>query len=140
MKEIGWTCGAFDLLHPGHIEMFKDAKSKCTYLMVGLQTDPSIDRPQKNTPIQSTEERLVMLQAVKYIDEIIIYETEEDLYNILKEMKPDIRINGIDWQNKKFTGQDLEMHYYFHRRSHNWSTTNLRERIYAAEKKIRDTT
>ena len=74
LKKIGWTCGAFDVLHPGHIELFKDAKSKCDYLMVGLQLDPSIDSPEKHQPIQTLEERFVMIQAIKYIDEIMIYQ------------------------------------------------------------------
>ena len=135
----GWTCGTFDVLHPGHIELFKDAKSKCDYLMVGLQTDPTVDRPEKNTPIQTLEERLIMLQAIKYIDEIVIYHTEDDLYAILKAMKPNIRINGVDWKDKKFTGCDLDMQYHFHQRNHSWSTTNIRERIYEEEKKLRNT-
>ena len=139
MYRRGWTCGAFDLLHAGHIELFKDCKSKCDHLIVGLQSDPTLDRPEKNRPIQTLEERLVMLQAVKYIDEIVIYHTENDLYTILKAMKPHIRINGADWKEKKFTGYDLDMQYYFHKRNHSWSTTDLRGRIYEEEKKIRNT-
>ena len=138
MKKIGWTCGAFDLLHAGHIELFKDCKSKCEHLIVGLQSDPTIDRPEKNKPIQTLEERLVMLQAIKYIDEIVIYHTEDDLYVILKAMKPHIRINGADWKEKKFTGYDLDMEYYFHIRHHNWSTTNMRTRIFEAEMEKRE--
>ena len=138
MKKIGWTCGAFDLLHAGHIELFKDCKSKCEHLIVGLQSDPTIDRPEKNKPIQTLEERLVMLQAIKYIDEIVIYHTEDDLYAILKAMKPNIRINGADWKEKKFTGYDLDMQYHFHIRHHNWSTTNMRTRIFEAERKKRE--
>jgi len=131
----GWTCGAFDVLHPGHIELFRDAKTKCDYLIVGLQIDPSIDRAYKNKPIQSIDERFMMLKAIKYVDEVMIYETEEDLYNILQTLRPDIRINGDDWKGKEFTGYDLNIPHHFHHRYHNWSTTNLRERIYEAERK-----
>ena len=134
MKKTGWTCGAYDLLHAGHIELFKDCKSKCEHLIVGLQSDPTLDRPEKNKPIQTLEERLVMLQSIKYVDEIVIYHTEDDLYAILKAMKPNVRISGWDWRGKKFTGCDLDMEYYFHHRLHNWSTTNLRKRVYEAEK------
>ena len=134
MKRVGWTCGAFDLLHAGHIELLKDCKNRCDYLIVGLQTDPTIDRPHKNKPIQTVEERLIMLQAVKYVDEIMIYRTENDLYMMLDAVKPDIRINGIDWKGKEFTGYDLDMEHYFHHRNHKWSTTNLRKRVYEAEK------
>ena len=135
----GWTCGAFDVLHPGHIELFKDAKSKCDYLLVGLQTDPSIDRSHKHKPIQSVTERFIMLDAIKYIDEIVIYRTEKELIEILNIHKPDIRINGSDWEDKKFTGCDLDIPHHFHRRNHSWSTTNIRERIYEEEKKLRNT-
>lgn len=134
MSKIGWTCGAFDVLHPGHIELFKDAKSKCDYLMVGLQLDPSIDRPEKHQPIQTLEERFIMLQAIKYIDEIMIYRTESDLYLLLDAVKPDIRINGSDWEGKKFTGYDLNISHHFHQRTHHWSTTELRDRIYKNER------
>ena len=135
----GWTCGAFDVLHPGHIELFRDAKTKCDYLIVGLQIDPSIDRAHKNKPIQSIDERFMMLKAIKYVDEIVIYETEEDLYTILQTLRPDIRINGNDWKGKEFTGYDLNIPHHFHQRNHSWSTTNIRERIYEEEKKLRNT-
>ena len=138
MKTIGWTCGAFDVLHPGHIELFRDAKSKCDYLRVGLQSDPSIDRPEKNKPIQGVKERFIMLSAIKYIDDIVIYDTEEELYNILKDRKPDIRINGSDWEGKKFTGYDLDIPHHFHQRTHKWSTSDLRKRIYEEEKETRN--
>lgn len=138
MNKRGWTCGTFDVLHPGHIELFKDAKSKCDYLMVGLQIDPSIDRPHKNKPIQSVEERFIMLQAIKYIDKVIIYSTEKELVEILNAHRPDIRINGSDWTGKEFTGRDLDIRHHFHQRNHSWSTTDLRERIYEEEKKLRN--
>ncbi len=110
--------------------MLKDAKKQCDYLIVGLQTDPTIDRPKiKNKPIQSLKERKIQLKAVKYIDKIIIYDTEEDLYNILKDIKPNIRILGYDYLNKNFTGDDLDIKIYYHKRNHNYSSTNLRKKI-----------
>ena len=127
--KIGFTCSCFDLLHAGHILMLKDSKEQCDYLIVGLQTDPTIDRPEKNKPIQSFEERKIQLEAVKYIDEIIVYETENDLYKIIYDLNPDIRILGTDYVNKYFTGIDLHIPLYFHKRNHNYSTSGLREKI-----------
>ena len=126
---IGFTCSCFDLLHAGHLIMLKDAKSKCDKLIVGLQTDPTIDRKDKNKPIQSLEERKIQLEAVKYIDEIFIYDTEEDLYKKLLEINPDVRILGSDYIDKSFTGDDLDIPIYYHERKHNYSTTNLRGKI-----------
>ena len=129
-KKIGFTCSCFDLLHAGHILMLKDAKKQCDYLIVGLQTDPTIDRPkEKNKPIQSLEERKIQLEAVKYIDEIIVYNTEKDLHALLEKTMPDIRILGSDYINKKFTGQNLNIKTYYHKRSHNFSTSSLRKKI-----------
>jgi glycerol-3-phosphate cytidylyltransferase len=128
-KIIGFTCSCFDLLHAGHILMLKDSKKQCDYLIVGLQTDPTLDRIEKNKPIQSLEERKIQLEAVKYIDEICIYNSEKDLYELLKEIKPDIRILGSDYKNKGFTGDDLDIKIYYHHRSHNFSTSNLRKNI-----------
>ena len=125
----GFTCSCFDLLHAGHILMLKDSKEQCDYLIVGLQTDPTIDRPEKNKPIQSFEERKIQLEAVKYVDEIFTYETEEDLYKKLLEISPDIRILGSDYIDKPFTGDDLDIPIYFHERKHNYSSTNLRGSI-----------
>ena len=127
---IGFTCSCFDLLHAGHILMLKDAKRHCDKLIVGLQTDPTIDRPDtKNKPIQSFEERRIQLEAVKYINEIFTYTTEEELYKNLLYIKPDIRILGSDYKDKSFTGDDLDIEIYYHERKHNYSTTNLREKI-----------
>tara|TARA_R110002051_G_scaffold70848_1_gene127695 strand:+ start:1396 stop:2112 length:717 start_codon:yes stop_codon:yes gene_type:complete len=135
-KRRGFIAGCFDLIHPGYIKMWKDAKTVCDYLIVGLQTDPTIDRPDKNKPIHSLEERYEMLSSIKYIDEIIIYETEEDLYKLLKEMRLDIRILGTDYKNRNdYTGNDLDIPVYFHERNHHWSATNLREKIKNQEKK-----
>ena len=110
--------------------MLKDAKKQCDYLIVGLQIDPTIDRPRaKNKPIQSLTEREIMLKGIKYVDEIIIYNTEKDLYELLKKIKPDIRILGSDYINKDFTGNDLNIKIYYHNRNHNYSTSNLRKKI-----------
>ena len=129
----GFTCSCFDLLHAGHILMLKDAREQCDYLIVGLQTDPTIDRPEKNKPIQSFEERKIQLEAVRYVDEIIVYETEQDLYDLLKKIEPDVRILGTDYKNKKFTGDDLGISIYYHKREHNYSSTNLRKEIVEKE-------
>ena len=129
-KIIGFTCSCFDLLHAGHILMLKDAKKHCDYLIVGLQIDPTIDRPQdKNKPIQSLKERKIQLEAVKYVDEIIEYSTEKKLYKLLKKITPDIRILGSDYKGKSFTGDDLDIKIYYHSRNHNFSSTNLRKKI-----------
>ena len=126
---IGFTCSCFDLLHAGHILMLKDAKSQCDKLIVGLQTDPTLDRPEKNKPIQSYEERYIQLEAVKYVDEIIKYKTEEELYQLLKLLRPNIRILGSDYKDKYYTGMELNIPIYYHNRNHNYSTTNLRNKI-----------
>ena len=126
---IGFTCSCFDLLHAGHIIMLQYAKARCDKLIVGLQYDPSVDRPEKNKPIQSYEERRIQLEAVKYVDEVITYNTEKDLYELLKKLNPDVRILGDDYKGKSFTGDDLDIKIYYHDRNHNYSTTNLREKI-----------
>ena len=130
MIKIGFTCSCFDLLHAGHILMLKDAKEQCDKLIVGLQTDPTIDRPEKNKPIQSFEERKIQLEAVKYVDDIIKYETEEELYQLLKLMRPNIRILGSDYEDGRYyTGMELNIPIHFHKRDHNYSSTNLRKAI-----------
>ena len=127
---IGFTCSCFDLLHAGHILMLQDAKSRCDKLIVGLQTDPTIDRPDtKNKPIQLLEERRIQLEAIKYVDEVFTYDTEEDLYKKLLDINPDVRILGSDYIDKSFTGDDLDIEIYYHERNHNYSTTNLRKKI-----------
>ena len=129
-KIVGFTCSAFDLLHTGHVLMLEDAKRHCDYLIVGLHSNPKLDRPNKNAPIQSLNERKIQLKAVKYIDEILIYDTESDLYKILEKIKPDLRILGSDYKNKDFTGKDLNIPIYFHERNHDFSSSNLRKKIY----------
>ena len=127
---VGFTCSCFDLLHAGHILMLKEAKQQCDYLIAALQTDPTIDRPTtKNKPVQSITERFIQLQAVKYVDEIVIYETEDDLLQILKAYPIDVRIMGEEYKNKPFTGNELPIEIYFNRRTHKYSTTELRTRI-----------
>ena len=128
--KIGFTCSCFDLLHAGHILMLKDAKEQCDKLIVGLQTDPSIDRPlTKNKPIQSLRERKIQLEAVKYVDDIFVYETESDLIDLLKLVKPNVRILGSDYKDKSFTGDDLNIPIYYHERNHDYSSSDLRKKI-----------
>ena len=137
----GITFSSFDLIHPGHIIMLQDCKKVCDYLIVGVQSDPTIDRKtsqdnyskisgkQKNKPIQTLEERLIMINAIKFVDEVFTYDTEDDLYDWLKNNKWDIRILGSDWKDKKFTGHDIPGEIYFHNREHDWSTSNFRNRL-----------
>ena len=128
--KIGFTCSCFDLLHAGHILMLKDAKEQCDKLIVGLQTDPSIDRPlTKNKPIQSLRERKIQLEAVRYVDDIFVYETESDLIDLLKLVKPNVRILGSDYKDESFTGDDLNIPIYYHERNHNYSSTNIRKKL-----------
>ena len=130
VSTVGFTCSCFDLLHAGHILMLQDAKRQCDKLIVGLQTDPTIDRPDtKNKPIQSFEERRIQLEAVKYVDEVFTYDTEKELYKKLLDINPDVRILGSDYIGKSFTGDDLDIEIYYHERKHNYSSTNLRNKI-----------
>ena len=132
-NHIGFTCGAFDLMHAGHSLMLKEAKSVCQYLIVGVQEDPSIDRSDKNKPIQSYEERVEMVSSCKYVNEVVLYKTERELYGLLKDLTPDVRIIGSDWRGKKFTGYDLDIEVYYNSREHNYSTSELRKRVHMAE-------
>ena len=134
-KVIGFTCGAFDLTHAGHYLMFEENRKKCDFLIVGLQTDPSIDRKEKHKPVQSVKERSIQLRACRYIDDVVIYKTEKDLILLLKKIKPDIRFLGMDWKGKNFTGNDLPIKVIFNSRDHNYSTSKLRERIIKKENK-----
>ncbi len=130
---VGFTCGAFDLLHAGHILMLEEAKSACDYLIVGLHTDPTIDRPEKNKPVQSLVERTIQLNAVKYVDQTICYQTEAELMELLQVVEPDVRIIGEDYKNKDFTGRqwcvDNDVYIYYNSRQHSFSSTELRTRI-----------
>jgi glycerol-3-phosphate cytidylyltransferase len=132
-QKIGFTCSCFDLLHAGHCLMLKDCKEQCDVLIVGLQTDPTLDRKSKNKPVQSYEERWVTINSIKFVDEVIRYATEDDLLNILKYLNPDIRILGSDWKDKPFTGQELPIKIHWHDRDHDWSTSGLRKRVVKAE-------
>ena len=111
--------------------MLKDAKEQCDKLIVGLQIDPTLDRPEKNKPIQSITERYIQLEAIRYIDEIRIYSSESELYDLLCEIEPDVRILGTDYDipDKRFTGDDLNIPIYFHKRDHDYSSTSLRKKI-----------
>lgn len=131
---IGFTASAFDLLHSGHIMMLREAKQQCDYLICGLQIDPSIDRPDKNKPVQSIVERHTQLAAVRYVDEIIPYLTETDLEDILEMYPIDVRILGEEYKDKDFTGRDIcksrEIKLYFNVRDHRFSTSELRKRMH----------
>ena len=131
---IGFTCSTFDLLHAGHIGMLREAKANCDILIVGLQSDPTIDRPDtKNKPIQTMVERYAQLNALKFVDEIVPYQTEQDLIDILELFQLDVRFLGDEYKEKEFTGKDvcrkrgIELH--FNKRDHRFSTTDLRKRV-----------
>lgn len=127
--KIGFTASCFDLFHAGHVMMLKEAKEQCEYLIVGLQTDPTIDRPTKNKPVQSILERFIQVEGCKYVDQIVPYSTEEDLINLLTSYPIDVRIIGEEYRDKQFTGHNLPIEVYFNRRQHNFSTTDLRQRV-----------
>ena len=137
-KPIGFTCSTFDLLHAGHILMLADSKSVCDYLIVAVQSDPTIDRPEtKNKPVQSIVERYVQLSAVKFIDEIIVYDTEKDLEDLLMFLPITIRIIGEEYRDKHFTGKEIcenrGIKIFYNSRQHRFSSSELRERTYQSE-------
>jgi len=129
----GFTASSFDLFHSGHVAMLKEARANCEYMIVGLQTDPTIDRPEKNKPIQSVFERYVQLEGCKYIDEIIPYESEKDLTDIFLTYGIDVRFIGEEYKDKDFTAKqicvDKNIKIHYNKRQHSFSTTNLRKRI-----------
>lgn len=131
----GFTAGAMDLLHAGHVLMLKECKAQCDFLIVGLHTDPTLDRPEKNKPVETVEERMIRLQGCKYVDEIFTYDTEDDLFNLLTKLKPHVRFVGEDWRGKNFTGQYLPIKIIYNSRDHNFSSSNLRLRIIEDKKK-----
>ena len=134
MKVVGFTCGAMDLLHAGHVLMLADCKSKCDHLIVGLHTNPQLDRPDKNKPIQSVIERYIQLQGCSYVDQIIPYETEADLIELLKSVPIDVRFVGADWKDKPYTGHEIEkIKVMFNTRDHDYSSSGLRKRISDAQ-------
>jgi len=131
---VGFTCSTFDLLHAGHITMLEEAKHHCDFLVVGLQNDPTIDRPDtKNSPVQSIIERQIQLSAVKYVDEIIVYNTEQDLCDLLLTLPINIRILGVEYEKSEFTGKEIcinrGIELYFNKRDHSFSSTSLRNRV-----------
>ena len=137
-KPVGFTCSTFDLLHAGHILMLAEAKSICEHLIVGIQSDPTIDRPdEKNKPVQSIVERYVQLSAVKFIDEIIVYDTEKDLEDLLMFLPITIRIIGEEYRDKVFTGknicEDRGIKIFYNSRTHRFSSSELRQRTYQSE-------
>jgi len=138
-KTIGITFSTFDLLHAGHIAMLSEAKNHCDYLIAGLQTDPTIDRPDsKNPPIQSIVERQIQLAATRYVDEIVIYQTEQDLLDLLLVLPLDVRIIGIEYENKEFSGKDIcedrNIKVIYNGRDHSFSSSSLRKRVAEGEK------
>ena len=141
--KIGFNCSSCDLFHAGHVTMMKMEKQLCDYLIVALQVDPTIDRPGvKNKPVQSVYERYVQLQGCKYVDEILVYETEADLLNLLQTQNIDVRFLSEEYKDRDFTGNqyciDNGIELFFHLRRHQYSSTELRNRVYTLEKKKRD--
>lgn len=130
-KIIGFTCGAMDLLHAGHVLMLKECREQCDYLIVGLEIDPSVDRPDKKKPVETLEERMVRLQGCRYVDEIVVYKDEIDLYDLLIKINPDVRFMGADWKNKSNYSRDRlpDMKVIYNSRDHNYSSSNLKKRI-----------
>lgn len=138
-NRIGFTCSTFDLLHAGHITMLEEAKRQCDYLIVGLQSDPTIDRPDtKNKPVQTLIERQIQLSAVKYVDEVIVYNTEQDLEDLLLTLPITVRILGEEYRDTEFTGKKIcekrNIDLYFNKRDHSFSSTSLRARVVESSK------
>ena len=137
-KKIGITFSTFDLLHAGHIAMLSEAKNHCDYLIAGLQTDPTIDRPDtKNKPVQSIVERQIQLSACRYVDEVVVYQTEQDLIDLLLILPLDVRILGVEYAEKEFTGmwegQQRNIEVVFNGRDHSFSSSSLRKRVAEAQ-------
>ncbi len=126
---VGIVCGSFDVIHPGYIKMFMDAKSVCDKVLIALQSDPSIERPHKEKPLQTPKEREFILRSIRYIDDVVHYTTEKDLYEILKTDIYDVRILGTDYKDADYTGKDLGRPVYWHSRDHSYSTTKYKKRI-----------
>lgn len=139
-KRVGITFSTFDLLHAGHIAMLSEAKNHCDYLIAGLQTDPTIDRPDtKNKPIQSVVERQIQLAACRYVDEVVVYQTEQDLVDLLLILPVDVRILGEEYKDKAFTGKEecnrRNIELIFNGRDHSFSSSSLRKRVSDGQKK-----
>ncbi len=134
-ERVGIVASCFDLFHAGHILMLMEAKDHCDRLVVALQSDPTIDRPEKNKPVQGLSERYIQLEACKYVDQIVPYDTEADLYNLLAGLDWDVRFLGMDYIDRTdFTGYDLDIPIHYCSRRHNYSSSGLRERILKAKK------
>ena len=134
-KKVGFCASTFDIIHPGYAIMLKEAKSLCDYLVVGLHVDASLERSEKNAPVQTAEERRLVLESIRYVDEIVEYSTEDDLRRLLINLNPDVRIIGSDWKDKEYTAKDLDIAIHWHKRDHGWSASGLRSRIANAELK-----
>lgn len=137
-RRVGFTCSTFDLFHAGHVVMLEEAKRVCDYLIVGIQVDPTIDRPgTKNKPVQSIIERQIQLSACRFVDEIIVYTTEKELEDCLMALPIDVRILGEEYKDKEFTGKEIcekrNIECYFNKRDHYFSSSDLRQRVYEAE-------
>ena len=137
-KKIGITFSTFDLLHAGHIAMLSESKNHCDYLICGLQTDPTIDRPDtKNKPVQTIVERQIQLSACRYVDEVVIYQTEKDLEDLLLILPVDVRILGVEYADKEFTGKQIcvnrKIEIVYNGRDHSFSSSSLRKRVANAE-------
>lgn len=136
-KIVGLTAGAFDLCHAGHQLMFREAKKHCDYLIAAIQTDPSLDRPEKNKPVQTIVERQIQVESSQYVDETIVYATEKDLHDLLLCLDYDVRILGDEYESKHFTGKDIPGHYekcIFNPRPHSFSSSSLRDRVVKSAK------
>ncbi|NBW57436.1 glycerol-3-phosphate cytidylyltransferase [bacterium] len=133
MSRIGFTCSSFDLLHAGHVDMLRQAREQCDYLICGLQVDPTLDRPQKNKPSQTIIERYIQLKAVRYVDEVIPYVTEKDLEDLLSILPIDVRIVGDEYRDKALTGRDIcsqrGIDIFYNKREHRFSSSELRQRL-----------
>lgn len=135
---VGFTCSTFDLLHAGHVMMLKEVREQCDYLIVGLQTDPTIDRPDtKNKPVQSLFERTIQLEAVRYVDQIVVYQTEADLVDLMRTLPITHRFLGVEYKGKDFTGRevclDRGIQIVYNSRTHGYSSTELRYRVAKSE-------
>lgn len=135
--KIGFSCSAFDLLHSGHVTMLQEAKTQCDYLIVGLQNDPTLDRATKNAPVQSIVERQIQLKGSRYVDEVWVYNTEKDLEDLLLTLPINVRILGVEYEGKEFTGREIchkrNIELYFNGRDHSFSSSSLRKRVYESE-------
>ena len=135
--KVGITFSSFDLFHAGHVKMLEDAKEQCDYLICGLQTDPTLDRPEKNKPVQSVVERYIQLKGCTYVDEIVPYATEQDLEDILRSFKIDVRVIGDEYASKQFTGrkycEQKGVTLYYNKREHRFSSSSLRKEVQEKE-------